>query len=117
MSIVKSIAKMFEDKRRWRRYKARTKALPAGYRTAADGLERYLMVLGPGDGDSLLAMLEDLADLLEQSAADGTPLRSVVGEDPVEFAEAFRSNYPGNQWPAKERERLVEAIDRAVDES
>jgi DNA-binding ferritin-like protein (Dps family) len=39
-------------------------------------------------------MLEDLADLFEQGAADGTPLRDVVGEDPVEFAEAFLANYP-----------------------
>ena len=34
-------------------------------------------------------MLEDLADLFEQAAADGTPIREIVGDDPVEFVEAF----------------------------
>jgi DNA-binding ferritin-like protein (Dps family) len=104
-----------EDKRRYRRYKARIKRLPAGYRTAIDALERYMQFFGPGKADSLLAMLDDLADLFEQSAADGTPIREVVGEDPVEFAEAFLRNYPEGQWIHRERERLANAIDHAVD--
>ena len=44
-------------------------------------------------GDVLMSMLEDLADLFEQSAANGTPIRAIVGEDPVEFAETFLRNY------------------------
>jgi DNA-binding ferritin-like protein (Dps family) len=40
-------------------------------------------------------MLEDLADLFEQAAANGIPIRGIVGQDPVEFAEAFLRNYPG----------------------
>ena len=36
-----------------------------------------------------LTMFDDLADLLERAAADGTPVREIVGDDPVEFAEAF----------------------------
>ena len=43
---------------------------------------------------------EDLADLFEQSAADGTPIREIVGEDPVEFAEAFLPNYPEGRGSA-----------------
>ena len=49
------------------------------------------MYFGPVDGDSAAAMFEDLADLFEQAAADGTPIREIVGEDPVEFVEAFLS--------------------------
>ena len=44
---------------------------------------------------ALLSMFEDLADLFEQGAADGTPIREIVGEDPVEFAEAFLAELPG----------------------
>ena len=62
-------------------------------------------------------MFEDLADLFEQSAADGTPIREIVGEDPVEFAEAFAQNYSGGRWIDRERERLTNAIDRAGDEA
>ena len=103
-----------EQKRRYRRYKARTAQLPATYHTAVDALERYMMFFGPGKADSLLPMLEDLAELFEQSAADGTPVRAVVGEDPEEFAEAFLRNYPEGQWISRERERLTNAIDRAA---
>ena len=102
---------MIGDKRRWRQYKARTRQLPASYRTAVEALERYLMYFGPGNGDSALAMFEDLADLFEQSAANGTPIREIVGEDPVEFAEAFLRNYPEGSWITRERERLTSAID------
>lgn len=64
-------------------------------------------------GDVLVSMLGDLADLFEQSAADGTPIREIVGNDPVEFAETFMRNYTGGQWINKERERLIKAIDAA----
>ncbi len=59
-------------------------------------------------------MLEDLADLFEPAAADGTPVRAIVGDDPVEFAEAFlrelRRRAAGS---SKERARLTDAIARA----
>ena len=110
------MSKMIGEKRRWRQYKARTRQLPASYRTAADALERYLMCFGPGDGASAASMFEDLADLFEQSAANGTPIREIVGEDPVEFAEAFLRNYPEGQWINRERERLTSAIERAAGE-
>jgi DNA-binding ferritin-like protein (Dps family) len=74
------------------------------------------MYLGPADGDSAASMFEDLADLFEQSAADGTPIRAVVGKDPVEFIEAFLRNYPEGQWRSRERERLTDAIARAEEE-
>jgi DNA-binding ferritin-like protein (Dps family) len=106
------ISKMIDEKRRYRRYKARIEALPADYRTAVAALERYMNYLGGlGDGASILAMLEDLADLFEQSAADGTPVRAIFGDDPVEFAEAFLRNYPAGRWIVRERERLTKAID------
>ena len=44
---------------------------------------------GITDGDTLITMLGDFADLWERAAADGTPVRAIVGDDPVEFAETF----------------------------
>ena len=105
------------DKKAYREYKARVKELPAGYREAAKALERYLMYMGPSDdGKALIAMLGDLADLLEQSVSDGTPIRALVGDDPAEFAETFLDNYAGGSWIRKERARLAESIERAVEE-
>ena len=74
------------------------------------------MYMGPSDdGKALIAMLGDLADLFEQSVADATPIRSLVGDDPSEFAETFLDNYAGGSWIRKERTRLTESIDRAID--
>jgi DNA-binding ferritin-like protein (Dps family) len=106
------LSKMIGEKRRWRAYKARIRRLPENYRAAVEALDRYLMYFGAiTKGDVLLAMLDDLADLFEQSAADGTPIREVVGENPVEFAETFLRNYSEGQWINKERERLIDTIE------
>jgi DNA-binding ferritin-like protein (Dps family) len=104
------------QKRRYRQYKARVERLPASYHTAIDALQRYSYYFGHGTAEGGLSMLEDLIDLFEQGAANGTPVREVVGEDPVEFAEAFLRNYPEGQWIVRERERLTSAIERAAGE-
>jgi DNA-binding ferritin-like protein (Dps family) len=114
---MEQITGSIEQKRRYRQYKARTERLPANYHTAIDALERYLNYFGSiTKGDILVSMLEDLADLFEQSAANGTPIRALVGENPVEFAETFLQNYSEGQWINKERERLINAIDRVAGE-
>jgi DNA-binding ferritin-like protein (Dps family) len=110
------ITRMIDEKKRYRRYKARTEQLPASYHTAITALERYLMYFGPGKGDEVVAMLEDLADLFDESAASGTAIRAIVGEDPVEFAEVFRQNYPAGQWIIRERQRLAQAIENSTKE-
>ncbi|MDX2378054.1 DUF1048 domain-containing protein [Microbacterium sp. LRZ72] len=111
---IEVITGSLEDKKRYRRYKARVSALPESHRTAATALERYLMYAGAITvGDTMLRMLDDLADLFEQGAADGTPVREIVGDDPVEFGETFLQNYSDGQWINKERRRLVEAIEQA----
>jgi len=108
------IDRMVGEKRRWRQYKARTARLPEGYRRAVGAIERYLMHLGPGDGALAATMFDDLADLFEQAAADGTPVREVVGEDPVEFVDAFIRNYAKGGWIDRQRARLVRDIDEAA---
>ncbi len=68
----------------------------------------------PIDGDSVASEFEDLVDLFEQAAADRTPIREIVGDDPVEFVEAFAQNYTkGGYVPDRARERLITAIKRA----
>ncbi len=116
-ALVEKVVGDFGDKKRWWAYKERRRELPAPYRTALEALERYLTYFGAiTRGDVLMSMLEDLADLFEQAATDGTPIRSIVGEDPVEFAETFLRNYAEGQWIERERARLTEAIDRAAAE-
>jgi DNA-binding ferritin-like protein (Dps family) len=110
------VSKLIGEKRRWRQYVARVKALPEPYRSAVDAIERYLIFFGRGDGAGWAEMLEDLAALFERAAADGTPIREIVGEHPEEFVEAFVQNYPEARWVTREQERLRNTIARAAGE-
>ena len=113
---IEMITGSLEDKKRWRAYKARVQQLPPSYRTAVEGVERYLMYAGGADTDQLTQMFDDLADLFERAAADGTPVREIVGDNPVEFVETFKSNYGLGSWVGKEQRRLNDAIERAQSE-
>lgn len=113
MDISDLASKVIGDKKRWRAHRARVNKLPEAYRVAVEGIERYVLYTGPGDGDSINGMLEDLADLFEQSAAAGTPISGIVGDDPVAFAEDFKRNYGLGSWLGKEQQRLIDAIQRA----
>jgi len=116
MDISKLITKMVGEKRQWREYKARKQRLPENYRAALDAAERYTYYSGLADGESIMRMLGDLIDFFEQGAANGTPIRELVGEDPVEFMDEFLNNYRKGDWKAAERRRLTDAIKRAADE-
>jgi DNA-binding ferritin-like protein (Dps family) len=107
------LSKVIGPKRRWRQYKARVRRLSAPYRTAVDGIEHYIMLFGPVTGDSAAALLDDVADLFERAAVDGTPIRTLVGEDPVEFVEALIRNYDKGGYVARAQNRLIGAIERA----
>ena len=104
-----------EEKKQYREDKARPKQLPGTYRAAA--VERYLMyAAGIAKGDVLVRMYGDLVGLFEESAANGTPIRGIVGDDPIEFVETFIANYTDGAWINKERQRLIAAIDELAGE-
>jgi DNA-binding ferritin-like protein (Dps family) len=111
------ISKVIGDKRRWRAYRARVKQLPENYRAAVEAIQRYLMNFGPMDGENAASLLEDVADLFERAAADETPIREIVGDDPVEFVEALIQNYEKGGYVTRERNRLTSAIERAAQEN
>lgn len=109
------MSKVIGDKRRWWNYKARVKSLSPNYRTAVDAIERYLMLFVPVDGESATLMFEDLVDLFERAEVDKTPIREIVGANPVEFVEDYVKNYTdGGYVPTSERKRLIKAIDSAA---
>lgn len=112
---IEQVTGSLEQKKQYREYKARAKQLPADYLAAIEALERYLTYFGAiTKGETLVSMLGDLADLFEQSAANGVTVRQIVGDDPVEFAETFLQNYSEGQWINKERKRLIAAIDQVT---
>ena len=111
---IEKITGSLDQKKQYKETKARVEALPQPYRASAEALNRYFMYYGGiTDGDTIVQMSADLADLWERAALDGTPVRAIVGDDPVEFAETFAQAYVGKRWIDKERARLVQAIEDA----
>lgn len=114
---IDALTGSLQQKKTFRRDMARLRALPPAYREAAEAVNRYLLYAsGLTDGDTLARMVGDHADLWERAALDGTPVREIVGEDPVAFAEDFARSYDGTVWIDKERARLRAAIDDAAGE-
>ncbi|PYF97285.1 DNA-binding ferritin-like protein (Dps family) [Georgenia satyanarayanai] len=114
---IEAVTGPLEQKKQYRRDKARIDGLPEPHRTAARAMHRYVLhASGVTDGDVLMAMVTDLADLWERAAIDHTPVRTIVGEDPVDFTESFAKAYGGKEWMDKERARLTTAIDTAAED-
>jgi DNA-binding ferritin-like protein (Dps family) len=111
---IELVTGSLEQKKQYKRDRVRIEALPEPYRTVAKALWRYFMYYpGITDADDTLKMSGDFADLWERAAADGTPVRAIVGENPVEFAEAFAQAFARTEWIDKERARLTKAIEDA----
>ncbi|WEK61661.1 MAG: DUF1048 domain-containing protein [Candidatus Microbacterium colombiense] len=111
---IEALTGSLEQKKQYRDAKKRLDALPEPYRGAAEAFDRYFMYYGGiTDGDTLVQMIADHADLWERAAIDGTPVSAIVGDDPVEFAENYTLAYGGKQWIDKERARLITAVDKA----
>lgn len=116
---IELVTGSLEQKRQYKRDRARIEALPEPYAAVAKALHRYFMYSGGAviDGETTLKMIGDFTDLFERAAADGTPVRAIVGEDPVEFADAFVAAYVGKRWTDKERDRLTRSIEDAEREA
>ncbi len=111
---IEALTGSLEQKKQYKQHKARMEALPEPYAAACKALHRYFMYYGGvTDGDTLITMFGDQVELFERAAADGTPLREIVTDDPVEFAETFARSYAGTQWIDKERARLNKSIEDA----
>ena len=110
-SWIETLTGSLEEKRQYKQYRARMDALPEPYRTAAQALHRYLTYYGGmTQGATLVTMMGDSVELWERAAADGTPLRAILSDDPVEFAETFAQAYSGRHWIDRERARLIKSI-------
>ncbi|HEY9307937.1 MAG TPA: DUF1048 domain-containing protein [Microbacterium sp.] len=93
---------------------ARVEALPSEFRAAFSAFESYLADRRAiVEVDAIACALDDLALLFEQAAADGVPIRSVVGEEPADVAEALLENHLAGSWNTAMRASLTAAIDSA----
>ena len=111
MTWYEKVTGSLEDKERFRQDRKRLEVLPQPYKDAGGAIFHYVMRAGGiSDGDTVVRMMSDLADLLEQASVDGTSLTDLWGDDPVEFMEAFLRAYEDGSWLVKERAKLRTAI-------
>jgi DNA-binding ferritin-like protein (Dps family) len=111
---IEALTGSLDQKKQYRQDRARIDGLPEPYGSAAKAMHRYLLnTSGIVDGDIIIRMLTDLVDLWETAAVDSTPVRDIVGEDPVDFADTFAKAYAAKEWQDKERARFTKAIEDA----
>ena len=81
------ISKLVGDKRDWKAMEARANALPRDYRVVYTEMKSYLWRFTAGDGMDIVALLKEVLELFESSAAEGKPVLTVTGEDVAAFCD------------------------------
>ena len=116
-ALIEKVIGDIGDKRRWRGYRARVRALPPSYRAAVEALERYLTHRAViTRGDVLVDLHVELVEVFERAASRGTSIREVVGADPVHFADTLLREHAAGSRIDGERELLAAAIAGAAAE-
>ena len=112
MSVFKAIIGVKEDKRRYREYRRRIDELPEDYSFVFKKLEDYMFRFVGGDGMDMTDLCSGLLEMFEAGAADGKPVRDIIGDDPAAFCdELIRSAKTGtDKW----RSGLNESISRRL---
>lgn len=117
MKWIEAVTGPLEQKKQFKQAKARMEALPTPYNEAAEAVNRYVLYTsGVTDGDVMVQMFVGIVDLFEQASIDGTPVSTIVGDDPAVFADDYARAYSGKNWMDKERRRLSDTIDKIAKE-
>ena len=112
MSVFKMILGVKEDKRKYREYQKRVDNLPADYSFVYRKLVDYMFRFIGGDGTDMTDLCCDLLEMFEAGAAEGRPVREIIGNDPAAFCdELIRS---ARTWTDKWRKSLNDSIDRRI---
>lgn len=114
---INSLKTIREDKRAYREYVERIKALPDDFRFVYEKMTEYMWSLfGGGNGYDMITLQADLLELFESAAAEGKQVLSVTGEDVAAFCdELLRSagTYTEN-WRAKLNHSIYKKLGKEV---
>src|SRR4051812_18812293 len=108
------MSRIIGDKKEWRRMEARADALPRDYRIVYGEVKRYLFRFTSGDGRDTMAVLTDVLDLFETSAAEGAPVLDVTGEDVAAFCDERLRGAPS--WVESYHDKGRASLNRDVAE-
>jgi DNA-binding ferritin-like protein (Dps family) len=81
------VTKLIGDKKEWKSMEGRADALPRDYRIVYDEMKRYMWRFSTGDGMDVVAVLKEVLNLFETSAAEGVRALDVTGEDVAAFCD------------------------------
>ncbi|MFE2758169.1 DUF1048 domain-containing protein [Actinosynnema sp. NPDC059335] len=100
--------------REWKAFEARAAALPADYRAAWEQVKGHLFPYGDFTGRNLLPILDSALALLEETAADGQPVREVLGDDIKGFCVALAGGEGARTYRDRWREQLNRNVAREL---
>ncbi len=79
------LTRIIGDKKEWKAMEARANMLPRDYRIVYGEMKSYMWRFTAGDGMDIVAVLKEVLALFETSAAQGTRVLDVTGEDVAAF--------------------------------
>lgn len=109
---MKNIIKtLIGDKTRYRQFHKDVAQLPTPYAETLTAIEKYMWNFAKSDG--IMDALEDILRMFQENTAENVPVKNVVGDDPVEFAETIMAQYPDALWLIKYRNQLRDKVTEA----
>lgn len=101
---IDSLKNIKNDKRKYKEYLERIKALPDDYEFVFEKMTKYMWSFCGGDGYDMISLQADLLELFELSAADGKNVYEVTGEDVAAFCDELLRN--AKTYTENQREKL-----------
>lgn len=81
------VTRILGDKKEWKAMEARANLLPRDYRIVYGEMKSYLWRFTSGDGMDIVALLKNVLELFETSAAQGKSVLDVTGDDVAAFCD------------------------------
>ncbi|GAB2026337.1 DUF1048 domain-containing protein [Lactovum odontotermitis] len=98
-----------EEKKVWREFEARAKALPDGYYEDYKQIKKYLWVSGLTKWEDFKFVFDHILDLLEEVASEGRKLTDVTGPNVAAFLDEMVDSQ-AKTWTDKQREKLNKKV-------
>ncbi|MDR0432194.1 MAG: DUF1048 domain-containing protein [Bifidobacteriaceae bacterium] len=108
------VARTRREKREWREYKARVKALPSDYRMVMNRIDKFIWNAGGGLDVQTWRVLCDICELFEEAAAAGRPVLSVTGDDVAAFSLNMLEAAQARTWTRQKATQLNSEVHRIL---
>ena len=84
-----NVKKIIKEKKEWKTYQARIKALPEQYQIVYHEIQKYLFKVCCTEGISYDEVLLGILELFEESAVTGKNVLDVTGMDVASFCDSL----------------------------